>query len=451
MRKRVLVALTALSLSLTLPRGSAQQPAPPGIQQPDTARQPVAAQPVEPLTLAEAKRIALQNNPQIDSARLIALAAGQGPAQFRSGLLPVLSLNATGAGATPDSRLGAGVLNNPVIYSRFATGFSVSQLLYDFGRTARLVESSSLRARAEQANVQTSQAFTLLQVTQAYFDALRADAVVRVAERTLQARQLVLEQVTALTDAQLKSSLDQSFAEVRVSEARLLLETARNQRAAADAELSLAQGYTTPRRFAVAEESTLPIFESNAATLAAQAAQGRPELANRRLELEAALQFAAAERALRLPSISAVGSAGFMPAHVEGIRRSEYAAAGLNINVPFLNGGLYKARQAEAELRAQAARQRVRELENRILRDVTVAVLNTTSARERFALSERLVAQATEALSLAQSRYELGLSSIVELSQAQLDQTQAELQQTAARYDFQLQRSVLDYQIGALR
>jgi outer membrane protein len=59
--------------------------------------------------------------------------------------------------------------------------------------------------------------------------------------------------------------------------------------------------------------------------------------------------------------------------------------------------------------------------------------------------------QATQALDLAQTRYDLGLSSIVELSQAQLNKTSAEIASASAKYDYQLQRAVLDYQIGALR
>jgi outer membrane protein len=68
-----------------------------------------------------------------------------------------------------------------------------------------------------------------------------------------------------------------------------------------------------------------------------------------------------------------------------------------------------------------------------------------------MALSAQLVQQATLALDLAQARYDLGLSSIVELSQAQLARTNAEIQQASARYDYQLQRTLVGYQIGELQ
>ena len=123
----------------------------------------------------------------------------------------------------------------------------------------------------------------------------------------------------------------------------------------------------------------------------------------------------------------------------------------MNVQIPVFNGGLFKARQAEAELKAQAAGQNVSDLENRVTRDVRVAYLNATTAYDRLALTQQLLQQAQLALDLAQNRYDLGLGSIVELSQAQLNLTSAQMADTTARYDYQTQRLIVDYQIGALR
>jgi outer membrane protein len=99
-------------------------------------------------------------------------------------------------------------------------------------------------------------------------------------------------------------------------------------------------------------------------------------------------------------------------------------------------------------LREGAARERTKVLEKRIVRDIRVAWLNVNKAVERVALTDRLLEQAALALDLAQSRYELGLSSIVEFSQAQLARTSAAIQNANAKYDYQFQRAVLDYQAG---
>ena len=76
-------------------------------------------------------------------------------------------------------------------------------------------------------------------------------------------------------------------------------------------------------------------------------------------------------------------------------------------------------------MKAKAAAENVNDLQNRIARDVRVAWLNATTAYDRMALTQQLLQQAQMALDLAQTRYDLGLGSIVELSTAQLNVTSA--------------------------
>jgi len=110
------------------------------------------------------------------------------------------------------------------------------------------------------------------------------------------------------------------------------------------------------------------------------------------------------------------------------------------------NGFLYPAQSREAKLREQAAQERLRDLRNRISRDVRSSWLNANTAYQRLSVTQQLLDQANLALSLAETRYKLGLSSIVELSQAQLQQTQAQISGAQAGYDYRLALAVLRYQ-----
>jgi outer membrane protein len=130
---------------------------------------------------------------------------------------------------------------------------------------------------------------------------------------------------------------------------------------------------------------------------------------------------------------------------------SRYAAAGVNVNIPIFNGNLFRARWREADLRAQATDEQLRDLEDRITRDVRVAWLNANTAYQRLDLTAQLLNQAAQALDLAQERYQLGLGSIVELGQAQLNQTEAQIEQASAKYEYQSQLTALNYQVGSLR
>jgi len=123
----------------------------------------------------------------------------------------------------------------------------------------------------------------------------------------------------------------------------------------------------------------------------------------------------------------------------------------VNLNIPLFTGGLYQARQREAELRAEAADQTVRDQENTIARDTQISKLNLDYCFARIALTASLLKNANQALELAQARFNLGLSSIVELSQAELNQTSAQIEEAGARYDYHIQRAALDFQTGRLR
>jgi outer membrane protein len=182
----------------------------------------------------------------------------------------------------------------------------------------------------------------------------------------------------------------------------------------------------------------------------ARALKERPDVAAQRLASQALQTFARAERSLWMPSISFVGAAGLTPYHQVGLN-DRYSAAGVNVTVPLSNGSLYSARHAEAAFRAQAQDQAERDLENRVARDVTVAWLDARTAFQRLDLTDQLLAQASDALELADARYKLGLSSIVELTQAQLSKTRAEIEQASARYEYQIRTFALRYETGELR
>jgi len=407
------------------------------------------AQTSQTLTLHQAEQIALQNHPQIQAAANIASASEAQVTQARAAYYPTIDGSLTGVDAENNSRIGAGSLNNPVIYDRFAEGITASQLVTDFGRTHELVKSSNLHAKAERENVVTTRADVLLHVDQTYFAVLKAQAVLAVAQETVKARQLVSDQVTELEKNKIKSGLDVSFANVDLAQGQLLLIQAENDVDASFAQLSDALGYSDERTFVLAEEPSPDTPPGALPDTIQQALRDRPELIGQRFDANAAHSYATAERDLWLPTISAVGTAGLIPFRQDTLS-PRYAAAGFNVNIPLFNGHLFGALRIEAKEEAEAQDQYLRGLQNRIVRDVRTAWLSANSGFQRLSVTQQLLAQANLAVDLAQSRYKLGLSSIVELSQAQLNQTQAQIAQASAKYDYEAQLSALDYQTGSL-
>jgi outer membrane protein len=403
------------------------------------------------LTLDDARRIALQNHPRIAAAQAAASATSQQVTEARSAYFPNLYGSVTGVEADSGSRIAAGALNNPVIFNRFASGVAVEQLVTDFGRTQNLVASARLNAQAAQEGVNFSRADVLLNVDRAFYGALRAQAVLRVANETVKQRQLVSEQITVLAEkGKSRSGLDVSFANVNLGEAKLLLVKAQNDAQASFAVLTETLGLPGTPQFDLVDPGDAPQTLPALDDALAAAERARPELAAARFESDSARHFAVAERDLSLPAISLAGVTGVAPFRQSQIPET-YSAAGFNLHIPIFNGRLFSARRAEAEDRAREASAVLTDLQGRVARDVRLAWLSANTSWQYLALTAQILDQANKALDLAKARYDLGLGSIIELSQAQLNQAQASIAQATARFDYAAQYSELLYQEGALR
>ena len=405
------------------------------------------------LTLKQAEALAIKNNPQISVGRLLALASVQVTREVKSNLWPTATGDLTGVDAQSGSRITAGALNNPIIYERAAAGLMVTQLITDFGRTTNLVSSANYAAKAENQNAMATKEQILLAVNRAFYNALQAHAVVTVAQQTVSERQTVANQVEALFKSKLKSELDFSFASVNLAQAKLLLLDAQNNENGAFATLSMVLGFSSLQDFQLVEETNpLTPPPGNVDDLIAQAFSDRPEILSLQFSYQSARKFQTAERDLLFPTVRAIGAVGDTPVGNSAVAPSPsalnntYGAVGGNIDIPLFNGFLYTARAREANLRAQATQERLRDMRNLISRDVRTSWLNANTAYQRLSVTQQLLQQANLALSLAQSRYNLGLGSIVELSQAQLQQTQAEITYAQAGYDYRLSLAVLTYE-----
>jgi outer membrane protein len=442
--------LFALFSGIVLAGIPCESQTPPPYSVPAPAQTQTQSQTGQRLTLTEAESIAIQNHPRIQAATQLASAAAAQVKEVQSLYYPQASGAATGTYAENNSRIAAGFLNSPSVFNKFADGVSVSQLVTDFGRTHELSKSSHFHAQAEQENVVTTRADVLLRVNLSYFGVMKAQSVLRVAEETVKARQLVADQVSALAKSSLKSGLDVSFANVDLARAQLLLVQAQNDLQSSYAQLSDALGYSDQRMFQLVDEPLPGSPPPDVAPLIVEAFQNRPEIISQGLDVKSAQSYATAERDLWFPTISAAGVTGLVP-YRQDILPSRYAAAGFNVNVPIFNGRLFNAEHTEATARSRAQEQFLRDLQNRIAQDVRTSWLNVISAYQRLSLTQQLLDQTTQAYDLAKGRYQLGLSSIIELSQAQLNLTEAQVEQVSAQYDYESQTANLNYQLGRVK
>jgi outer membrane protein len=447
MRPASIVLATSLAAALlfVLPQVAAAQSTP--AVAPETPAPPSSPN-TRTLTLAQAEALALKNNPNISVANLNALVAHQYIREQRSAFLPTSYLNVTAVDARAGSRIAAGALNNPSLYPRAAAGATVSQLLTDFGRTNNLVENAKLQARAQDQAAAATTAGIILAVDQSFFNTLETKALVIVAQQTVDARQTLVDKIQALTNAKLRSEMDLSFTKVDMARARLLLLEAQNNYQDSLAALSALLGFSDEQSFQLVEEpvaSNPPVLD--VLPLISEALAQRPEILALRNQVQAAEKFGRAEHDLWLPNATALGAVGVAPVRDSHID-NWYGAVGVNISIPVFNGFLFNARAKTADLQTSIDRQKLNDLQNNIARDVRNSWQDSNRAFERLSVTQQFREQANLALDLAQSRYNLGLSSIVEFSQATLQKTEADISDTDARYQYRLTQIVLAYTIS---
>ena len=416
------------------------------------------------LDLKSAEAIALRRAPEIAAAFLKARAANEVTKQARANFFPQLSGNIALIGSGDDiskvfggdsltgkdTRIGAtGGLSNPTILSRESNGLLFSQLITDFGRTGFLTAAARLDGLSEQQRAELVRQNVVMWVDQAFFHALEAEALLRVARETIASRQLIAERTGAQVKAKLKSELDASFARVSVEQARLLELQADNKLQSAHAELSAALGYKELHHFTLIEEHLHQWREEPLAAMVAAALQNRSEVSAMRYRRDSSQKLASAERAARLPKITLQGAFGRTTTGDVRVRET-YAAAGFNVEVPLLAGGRLKARATEAGLRSEAEQKTLEEVEDRVARDVTLAWLNVRAGLKTISVTQSLRSSAHDAFDLAKARYDSGVASIVELGQAELSKTEAEIQNVNATFEYQIQRIILSFQTGTL-
>jgi len=404
------------------------------------------------LTRRQAEQLAIKNNPRISVSRLLALAQHQAVREARSAELPTAVASVTAVDAQDASRISAGTITASRLFEHAGAGANLSQLITDFGRTNNLIAAAKLEQKAQDANATATENDIVIATDQAFYNALEAQSLYQVAKQNVDMRQTTDSQINQLTKNKLKSTLDLSFADVNLSQAKLLFLSAQNQLDSTMAVLDAVLGLDKEVRYDLVDEAAaLQPPPDNVDQLVQAGLAQRPDLQALSFDQQSALRFSHAQRDQMLPSITAAGTAGSVP-----IRPAQYYTSnwwggiGVNLNIPVFNGFLYSAQAKEASLRAQAAAERSRDLRDQIVRDIHTAWLAANTAYQSVSVTEEMLKEANLSLELAQARYKIGLSSIVELSQAQYQQTDAAIGNTNAAYQYRLSLATLNYQMGTM-
>jgi len=403
----------------------------------------------QPLTLADCVRIALAVNPSLAMAGDAARQAAASVTQARSAQLPSLGFEGN-ADATKRARAGGGAGGAAPApdstSSSWGTDLVLSQTFYQSGLSER-VRSARAAARASWLGSDDTRRMIALQVTQSYYAALAARALVDVAGRTLESSTQHVEVARAKIGVGSAAQSELYPFEVEQAQARLAVIAAENQMQTSLTSLKETIGLPAETSLQLAEELGRPPLEGTLPDLLQAAYQQRPDVRQQVALIESSrlnLRVASIQRG---PVLNVGGNGSY------GLGDGTSGTAGqvqAGVTFPLFDGGLTRAQADSARASLDSARQKLQQLQIGVGAEVELNYLNAVEANNRIDAAEVAVRAAQVSLDAAEGRYEGEVGTVIEVTDAQVKLRQAEVDRVQAYYDYNTALAALRAATGQL-
>jgi outer membrane protein len=451
---RVTQAQTPAPTTPPAPTGTAPAPGgapapPPGTTTPPPGTPPPPAATAvvgRALTLDEAIGIALETQPQIQARLSDYLAAAHRVDQAFAPLLPQLTVSVTAA-QSKNVTVGVRGSGTTTTVREFGDesrgGVTLSQVIFDFGKTFASTEAARRLAEQAQEDVELQRQLITLTVKESFININFARRLILVQEQALERADLNLRSARGFFEVGTRPKSDVARAEVDVANARVDLIRARNAERLARVALNTAMGIPADTPTEVQDNLVYQAIALDRTQLQSQALAQRPEYKQARLRVNEA--EARMRRAFRdfFPDVSASGFYGATRADL-----NEIWEIGLTLSWTIFDGGNRIARLRETKANVDGAVFRVKATELDISREVEQTQLLVSEAQERIGAAQTAVASAQENFRLAQGRFDAGVGTILELTDAQLFLTQAQNTEAQALADYRIAVARLERAIG---
>jgi len=418
-----------------------------------------------PLSLEEAVRIALKNNPTIQEADAYADAARHGIAVAKAGYLPQVNFSeGFTRGNNPVYVFGSllterqfsaanfdiGLLNAPPPLDNFRTAFTASAPLYDFGRTSRRITDARLGARSSREASHRTRQEVMFEVINAYLNSLLAREHVQVAQAAVKMTQADLSRARARQEQGLAVPSDVLSAQAQLAQAQEDSIRAKNDVEIAQASLNVAMGLPEDASTQIVGKLAEARFQSqNLPNLQQEALKIRPDYLQVLLGVQKGQNGVSSARGEFLPRIDLLGS--WETDHQTfASRGGNNWTAGAMLTFNIFNGGARRAQVAESRARERQAEAMRSRMESIVRLQVREAYLNLNAARERVEVSRDAAKQAHESLRILRNRYDAGLATIMDVLRVETMQTSAQNNHLNALYDYRLAYAALELATGEL-
>jgi outer membrane protein len=411
------------------------------------------------LTIEDAVRIGLDNHPRIKAAgeRIGSQQAVLG--QQMSAYYPTISM--TNSYRTSQSSTNGG---NDHAADAFTSQANFNYILYNFGKREGNVQAARDTLDATKQDYETTNQDIILAIKQAYYIYLGSQALVNVRKDTVRSRELLVRQAQGFYEVGTRARIDVARAEANLYTAQADLIAAENAVKIAWVTLRNAMGSPRLPEQPVSEDSPEVEFSMNLAEARTRAYDARTELKSFDAQRRASDQLIAVARRSHLPDI--LFDASYGRRHVSDQRMDGHSlntfplqptwSVQLSLNIPIFDGFRTTNRVEETLHNYYNVKFQEEERRQLIALDVEQSYLRVVETQERIKATESAAKAAKENLDLAQGRYQVGVGSIIEVTDAENIYTDAQTTYIRTIYDYkiadaQLARAMGDTRVGVLK
>ena len=388
------------------------------------------------LTLQEAESVARKNHPAIRAAN-------------QRVRVQEAVLKRAEAAYYPTAGVRGSYENRPTVEgpnaeeNLFSTTGQVNWLVSDFGRREGTVRREQETLEARRFSERTSVEDIVLNVRRAFFDYLRAEALVRVEQDTVKDRETLVRQARGFFDVGTRPKIDVARAEASLFAAQAGLIGAQNGVRIAWARLKSAMGVTRFAERQVASEVNVQAPTLSLDEAVKTALESRGEIMEVQSRLKAQQEAIDVVKLGRMPRVRVDGQYGRRWHNDENVVNSS-----LTLEFPLFAGLTLKPEIERAVSDYAVVRAQLEELRQRIALEVEESFLNLVEAGERIKANEAQTRSAKENLDLANGRYQVGVGSIIEITEAQVINTRAQTDYIRSIYDHKVAEARLARAMG---
>ncbi len=389
-----------------------------------------AAEEPVPLTLPEAVKMTLANNPMHKAAMADSKAASAGVREARAPMLPriMFAENFT-AGNDPVFVFGTKLrqqeftaadfalneLNRPTPIGNYASRFSGQWNLFDSTQSWKALDRAKYMNFAAEQQLNRTDQELVYQTVQAYYGVLLAQKQAQVAEDAVKTVEAIEQQSRARVESGMAVDSDLLSAQVQSSTRQQELIERRNQLALARARLALAMGAAADAQYQpteALEDRALP--PADVGQLEKTALEKRPDLKRSEWERTAQDKSVAMAKASFGPRVNAFGS-WEEDSHSVGWTGANNWVAGAEVQFDLFAGGSKRAALDREKAMQERAAAGYAGFQNAVRLEVRSAYYQFDAAQQQVKVARGTIAQAEESLRINQNRYEGGLSTVTDM------------------------------------